>query len=97
MKPTHLMPYALVCLLLFNASVIAAEAPLQQVSYSEASEMKLSKIGQKTFLDRYSIELAQQAAVEWAATQGASHYSVYTIERSSLRSRFRVSIILYRH
>lgn len=96
MKPIiRLIYYALVSLLLFSTSVFAAETPLQQVSYSEARDMDLSKIGQKTFFDRYSLGLAKKAAVEWASVQGASHYSVYTIERSPTRSRYRVSIILY--
>ncbi|WP_427981568.1 hypothetical protein [Agarivorans sp.] len=96
MKSIHLFRYALLSLLLISSPLFAATPPLQRVSYGEAQELNLSKIAQKTFLDQYSIDLAKKAALEWATSQGASHYSIYTIERSSLRSRYRVSIILYR-
>ncbi|MEE1674119.1 hypothetical protein SNR37_003551 [Agarivorans aestuarii] len=78
-----------------TASVLAEGSSLQKITYGEAQEMNLSKISQKTFLSNLDLDLAEKDAVEWASTQNASHYSVYTVERSPKRDRYRVSIVVY--
>ncbi|WP_163132355.1 hypothetical protein [Agarivorans sp. Alg241-V36] len=78
-----------------TASVLAESSSLQKITYGEAQEMNLSKISQKTFLSNIDLDLAEKDAVEWASTQNASHYSVYTVERSPKRDRYRVSIVVY--
>ncbi|MGY5450071.1 hypothetical protein ACVFI8_03880 [Agarivorans sp. MS3-6] len=81
------------CLSFYSTS--AESSALQKVSYAEAQEMNLSKVAQKTFLNRLDLDLAEKEGLEWANTQNASHYSVYTLERSSKRERYRVSVVLY--
>ena len=96
MKTKHLLFSLVLSVSLLGAgSVVAAANSLQKINYSEAQEMNLTKVAQKTFLSNLDLDLAEKDAVEWASTQNASYYSVYTVERSPKRDRYRVSIVVY--
>ncbi|MPW27687.1 hypothetical protein F9L16_01550 [Agarivorans sp. B2Z047] len=96
MKTKHLLSSLVLSVSLLSAgSVMAAASSLQKINYGEAQEMNLTKVAQKTFLSNLDLDIAEKEAVEWASTQNASHYSVYTVERSPKRDRYRVSIVVY--
>lgn len=96
MKISKLLSGLVLSVCLFSTgSILAAASSLQKITYGEAQEMNLTKVAQKTFLSNLDLDIAEKDAVEWASTQNASHYSVYTVERSPKRDRYRVSIVVY--
>ncbi|GDY27847.1 hypothetical protein [Agarivorans sp. Toyoura001] len=92
---SFLLSGLLLSLSVLGTHSVMANTVLQKISYGDAKEMNLSKVAQKTFLSELDLDLAEKDAVEWAATLNATHYSVYTVERSPKRDRYRVSIVVY--